>query len=88
MIDFFFRFWPPGGTVEFRGQGSDPSHSCKLQRSYSNLDPEPLRQAEDRTCVLGLQRRCVDPVASPWSTPYEQLTIHSFVISTVIYKVG
>lgn len=88
MIDFFFVFGRQVAQWSSWARDRIRATVASYNAAIAILDPEPLRQAEDRTCVLGLQRRCVDPVASPWSTPYEQLTIHSFVISTVIYKVG
>ena len=35
-VFYFFLFWPPCGTWEFPGQGSDPRCRCHLGRSCSN----------------------------------------------------
>ena len=63
---FFFHFLPPPWHMELPGQGSDPSRSCDLSRSYSNMGflthcagsrPEPVSQhSQDAADPIAPQR--------------------------------
>ena len=65
----FFFSGHPKAHGEFQVQGSDLSFSCKLPCSCGNARFfNPLCQAEDRTCILALQK-AANPMVPPWELP-------------------
>ena len=69
---FFFLFLVALQHMEFLGQGSDPSPSCDLHRSYgSTRSFNPLCWAGNQTFILVLQRcgqSCCVTAGTPNST--------------------
>ena len=86
LIVFCFVFssflavpWP----VEFPGQGTDPSYSCKLHHRYGKAGFfNPLHRARDCTCILMLHRHLRSHCTTV-GTPFVVLIYISLMTSDV-----